>query len=516
MEKNKELLDTPSKDSEKFERFRAELEGKEKLEEKLRCCLFFMKEALSQEKIPAFRDFWEAKRLCLFLFKESLPGRVRMILWKEYLEITEEVREVKKVLDEQSSFAEEQIDLAIQGLKEELNNFSTQVKEVRFDVPSSLKLQNRTVYEEKQRELDLFNFYAGRLQALRKELIKTQMRIRSKNRFFGELSKVGDQIFPRRKELIQEISSACEEDIDRFVSKEFSLSSPPYFGLKDQIKALQGFAKALTLSTSSFNKVREALSGCWEQIREKERNFREERAEQREETKKKLQGLSPKIEALKEEALSFSVTLEEAEKKARALVEEVKELRVGRDEMKSLRSELDGILKPLVDKVREEEQKQKAAEEEKKRERIEKQEALFTHVRELLDQAEGMELKPLLDKWEALQKEGEGLFGEGTKGAILESRLGAIFDHVQEKKWESILEENGEGLTSSLHLLLEERIKEKRKVKGAIEAYRKIVGGSSLNLEQSMLYQELLGEEKLRLDTIETLIEEIEEKLFDL
>ena len=74
----------------------------------------------------------------------------------------------------------------------------------------------------------------------------------------------------------------------------------------------------------------------------------------------------------------------------------------------------------------------------------------------------------------------------------------------------------GDDLGSALHGLLDDRHKERRKLKEALEEYRKESGSSGKSFEESMRYQELIGEEKLRLDTIESMIEEIEDKLFDL
>jgi len=134
----------------------------------------------------------------------------------------------------------------------------------------------------------------------------------------------------------------------------------------------------------------------------------------------------------------------------------------------------------------------------------------------VLDQAEVISLNALVEKWEAFLKEEKALKISGVEKAVLENRLDTIADHIQEKKWKSLLQDGGEDLASSLNMLLNQRHKEKRKIKEALEGHRKLVGGSSLNFEQSMQYQELIREEKLRLDTIETMVEEIEEKLFDL
>ena len=104
-----------------------ELAGKlEKLasaEEKIRFCLEFMRGVLG-DKAPRFKDYWEAKRICLPLFKESLPPPVRSQLWAQYIEVSTEARHLKEILDEQSAFAMEQIDLAIQAIEADLAKYS--------------------------------------------------------------------------------------------------------------------------------------------------------------------------------------------------------------------------------------------------------------------------------------------------------------------------------------------------------------------------------------------------------
>ena len=65
-----------------------------------------------QPQSPHFKDFWEARRLCLPLFKENMNPKSRSLLWAEYIEISAEARKLKEILDEQSPFAVEQIELA--------------------------------------------------------------------------------------------------------------------------------------------------------------------------------------------------------------------------------------------------------------------------------------------------------------------------------------------------------------------------------------------------------------------
>src|SRR5579863_2781513 len=69
----------------------AELAKSTSGEEKIQKCLAVMRAALS-DKAVRFKDYWEAKRLCLPMFKENLSQPVRSTLWAQYIEISTEAR----------------------------------------------------------------------------------------------------------------------------------------------------------------------------------------------------------------------------------------------------------------------------------------------------------------------------------------------------------------------------------------------------------------------------------------
>ncbi|MBS0630035.1 MAG: hypothetical protein JSS30_07445 [Verrucomicrobia bacterium] len=489
-----------------------------KPQQKLRFALDSMKQILSSETTPVFKDFWEAKRACLELFKEKLPPHIRTLYWNEYVEMTDALRQVKALLDEQSSFAEEQIDLAIQAIEHDLENFEVTLGDMSgIELPSESKflLQNGAKYIRLQKELDLFNTFAGRLNGLRKELMQTQMRIRNKNKLFQKLSKLGDLVFPKRKEGIKALSELFVADVERFIIG-FNSAKGPYFGLKDEIKAMQKFAKLLTLSTGAFNQTREKLSSCWDQIRDKEAQHREQREEEKGRFKHNFEQFAPQIETFKAECAELKLSSHAADTKIEELVGAMKDLGFGINEIKGIKKQLFDAKKVLEEKENEDRKKAAEAEEFEKQRQANTYHALLEEIQEVLDQADVLPLNTLVEKWEAFLKEEKALKIMGLEKAVLENRLGSIADSIQEKKWKSALEQSPEEMVSSLNMLLSERHKEKRKLKEALESHRKIVGGSALNFEQSLQYQELLREEKFRLDTIETMVEEIEEKLFDL
>jgi hypothetical protein len=493
-------------------------ETSSKPEQKLRATLDSMRQILSSEKTPIFKDFWEAKRLCLELFKEKLAPHVRTLYWNEYVELSDAIRQIKALLDEQSSFAEEQIDLAIQAVEKDLENFETRVAEmgaVELPVESKGVLQNGSKYVRLQKELDLLNTFAGRLNGLRKELTQTQMRVRNKNKLFQKLSQLGDAVFPRRKEQIKALSDLLVADVEKFIT-QFDLAKGPYFGLKDEIRALQKFAKVLSVSPAAFNKTRESLSGCWDQIKDKEALAREQRSEEKERFKQQFEDFAPKIEAFKGECAELKLSSDAAQAKIDELTTQMKEAGFGSEEIKGIRKQLFEAKKIVEEKEAEDRKKALQAEEFEKQSQAKAYQTLLQTTEEVLDQADILPLNVLVEKWEAFLKEEKALKIAGIEKAVMENRLGSIADSIQEKKWKSSLEGSPEELLSSLNVLLNDRQKEKRKLKEALEAHRKIVGGSSMGFEQSLQYQELIREEKLRLDTIETMVEEIEEKLFDL
>lgn len=494
-----------------YDRFATELDGKEKIDDKIRICLDYLKSCLSQEKTPAFKEFWQAKRACLDLFKEKITPRARTVFWAEYVEISEEMRSIKEVLDEQSSFALEQMDLAIGALEEDLLKRSLLLADrEQMEVPRPLKTE---LYSPLQNELDLLSNFAGRLKALRKELIPMDLRIKHKNRLFQKLSKLGDLVFPRKKELMEEVSALFISDVTTYVEKPIE---GPLFERKEEIKALQNFAKNLSLSPKAFTEMRQKLSEKWDQIREEDKAQYAKRAEKRGVFKENFEKMREKIEALKGEFEKEEPELGQAEEKIDVLFKEMKELELGKEEEKGLRKLLADLKRPFeekAEKAREERRNAAIREEEKKRLAKEK---LLENLTEILDQADVLALDALVEKWDGLVKEGKELSCMGLEKAQIDSKLDAIADHIQEKKWQDLVDKNPEDFSASLHSILGDRHKARRKLKETLELHRKVVGGSGLNFEESMLYQELIGEEKLRLDAIETMIEEIEEKLFDL
>lgn len=312
-----------------FQQFAEKLASLPTPEEKIALGLQFMRGSISQEGSPRFREFWEARKLVLPSFKENINAAIRSKLWNEYVELTVEARRLKEILEEQSSFAMEQIDLAIQALESEAGNFQNllaQAGEIRFPDNCRIIQQKSDVYNRIQGELNLLNTLASRLNALRKEILKTEMRIRFKTKFFKRLSELGDQIFPKRKELIEAVSGEFEKDVEHFIDKHFKggqAVGAPYYALREEIKSLQGMSKVLTLSSGCFSRTRTKLSECWDIVKNLEKEHKKEVNQKRQASSEKRQEFKTKIDALASRSAEMSLSdldaaIEEIQKEMRS------------------------------------------------------------------------------------------------------------------------------------------------------------------------------------------------------
>jgi SHS2 domain-containing protein len=88
-------------------------------------------------------------------------------------------------------------------------------------------------------------------------------------------------------------------------------------------------------------------------------------------------------------------------------------------------------------------------------------------------------------------------------------------DKILEAKGRSLLSlsDDEQSQYSELKQLLEEKKERRLEMKNQMESYRKALGGSSLDFEKAMTYRELMEAEKESLEHINTIIEEIEQKI---
>ena len=505
---------TPDAKIAPFEDFALNFEKIEGFEAKLRAAVDYMHSTLNNKKPPYFKGFWEARKLCFPLFKEQLEGSVRVELWNLYTDLTREGRELKSMLDQETTFAVEQIDLAITSLETKLEDPKEGITPLKL--PEKLKAlsHNDTFYCERQAELNRLNLFASRINGLRKELAKTEMRVRHKNKFFQRLSKLGDSIFPPRKDLIREISEAFERDVADFVQAHFSEGnfSPEkvkrsVFFFREEIKALQASAKFLTINTHAFSTTRTSLSACWDQLRGMEKELKKDFAQQKVKSSENAEIIRALISAF--EAKIESLDTGTASKEVEMILRKMREVELTRNDIQMLKDEIQKTKAPIdaeKERVVQQQRAEQAALEKAKRDKFE---AFKTSLQELQD----ADLETLEKEIEEKRK-GFSEFPKAQRHEC-ESLLRVLRDKLAEKKEEALLSLSDDARASidSLEAFLRERLDQRREIKVQLEDYRKALGGSALDFEKAMEMGELAENEKERLAKCDHAISEVEQKI---
>jgi len=488
---------------------------------KLRYALAFMRDALSQPGTPRFRDFWEARRLSLPFFKENLAPAIRSELWAEYVELSSEARRLKEILDEQSAFAAEQIELAISSVEQDLDGYQAlleQIVEIPFPRECRTLYEKIPVYQELQRELYFLNTFAHRINGLRKEIIKTEMRIKHKNKFFDRLSASGDRIFPQRKELIAQISDTFLADIQGFVTARCGEEAQErsLFGLREEIKMLQTFAKMLTLNTHAFTKTRQLLSDAWDLIKIWEKERKKDLAIKKEEYRVNYDRIALLISELAELCRVEGTLVDTVEDRGEEILEEMRAVTLGWDEVRSLREELARAKAPVLDKVRFEEEERERKARELAALRLEALQKLKANLSELLHNGESVEGDALQEKRDLLIQDYETMNISKAERIVVDKLFKQLKELIVEKRERRTLTDSDLQSLEELRAILQQRRERAQEIQQLLEQYRKVLGGSNLDFEKAFLYRQLFDEENVRFKkSLETVVE-IEDKIREL
>lgn len=501
-----------------FKALLGKLQGEADPEKKLQILIEFLENALSQSGTPHFRNFWEARKLSLDLFPQVSNPSVRSQLWSKYSELSKEARRLKELLDEESVFFVEQIEIAITQLEKDckdLNEALEKASKPGFPPVESLK-KDLEYYQNTQNELNLLNAYAARINALRKELIKTEMRIRQKNRFFSRLSHVGDLVFPRRKTLIDEISARFKEDVSQFVKVYFkgSKKENPFF-LRDEIKGLQGSAKIITLSTSAFKETRLQLSECWDTLKAEDDEHKKFKKQQKEAFKVNFQALNEQLDEMMKRFQEGSLGKGALDKEIEAFQNEMRARELGRDEIKALRDKARALYDLQHEQERKESEARDAHERLKSQERKEKLLNFKNQILELIENASKLEMEEFQAKKDELLELSQTFHFSRQEKQEIDKSLKALKEIMVEKGEKRMLElpENERQAIEQLNQVLTQRKERRQEIKQQLDDLKKLAGGSNLDFEKAIKLNEQIKEEKERLEKCQFSVKEIEERL---
>lgn len=506
-----------------FDLFLKELEAITDVEAKLQFAINFMEASISQTGTPHFKSFWEARNVCLQIFKENISPSSRTTLWSKYNTLSKEARRLKEILDEQSAFAVEQIEIAVKALETDIENFEGHLEkmpQVEFEIPCQSLKDKLPEYYMLQRQLNLLNTQAARITALRKELIRTDMRVRQKNKFFQRLSAAGDKVFPKRKELIKEVSQKFIEDVDAFIQANFTNSKlqDSLFSLREEIKGFQNIAKILTLNTHSFTHTRMRLSECWDQIKTLEKDRKKERAQQKSVYKHNLDEIMQKIKNFVDLFKEGQISINDANKQIDELAQYARGVELGREEVLMVREEMNGARKLIKDQVHAAEEERRRHEQEKENQRRNKLQDLWTEVANLLKLADTLDAQKLTEERDALLEKINTLQMHKSEKQELERKLKPLRDLISEKRESSLLSLSDDDRQSLQQYkeILKQRKERRVEIKNQIELLRKASGSSGLDFDKALAQNAQVEAEKERLEKINHGIKEMEIKISEL
>ncbi len=482
-------------------------------EEKAQLTINFMKETLAEGESFRFKNFWEAKRLCMDIFKGPMDPIARSRFWGDFIELTLEAKKLRDILDEQAAFSIEQIELALGAIANELESGGTRIKSA-FGVGcpkiTNGLISNEDQYDLLQRELNFLKTVAIRLTSLRKEVIETEMRTRSKNQLLLKISRLGDLVFPRKKVLMKEVSEAYVKDVASFVEVRFkgALSDQEkrisLYVLRNDIKMLQALAKSLFLTTDAFNTTRQLLSTCWEKLREVEKGRKKEFSLKSEDFKKNYELLFEKIKILEKSVEETGSPSGDAlrDQTDRILVE-MGTLELTRDGIKALKSGIQKILKT----------NDLFAEEARCRNNkilIENREKVKKSLVEVIQSKDKHSVEELQLKQRVLQKEYGDLKLSGPETIVYEQLIQDFTSFILDRKeQEAIQSLEMESLENVYNL----RVEYRDQVKRQLEECRRELGGSGFDFEKAMIYREYIDGGKVRLDQANVMLEQLEDKI---
>lgn len=502
-------------------------QSQESIEERLKVCLAFMQESLAQEGTPDFKGFWQVRQFCFPLFKETFTGQARVQLWELYTELTREGRRLKGILDTESSFAAEQIGLALSDLEKQIEVVvGGSIEEIACAIakwPQALK-QRQAPYIDKQKVLSVLNVVATRIHELRKELVKTPMRMKQKNQLFGRLSALGDLVFPRRKELMGEVSGFFVADVEQFFRSHFAPEvfsadqvRRQVFFFRDEIKAFQSLAKSLTLETRTFMTTRVLLSQCWDQLKGMEKDLKKEFAEQKQQSAEHVEAFSQDIRCIEQRFAAGEVSVEEGLAQLSAMTQRMRQMALVKQDVMQLKELIAQISQPMHQQRQQAQQQARAQEAAIEQERKQKILDYRCSIESSFQGTGEINLPQLQERLIALRQQLGTINCQKGERQQLEMLLKQAKDWLLERQEMALLNlpDESRQVLDELRQMLEVRKEQRREIKGQLDEYRKVLAGSSLDIEKAMMTQERVAEEKEALEKCEASIVEIEKKIQD-
>ncbi|MCI5641600.1 MAG: hypothetical protein MR276_00495 [Chlamydia suis] len=470
--------------------------------------------------------FWSVRKFCLPLFQQMGDPVQRASLWGRYTELTREGRHLKILQDEEGAFLVGQIELAISCLESDVNDFfvKTEKEEIAKEDRAALEIQSlaahKDFYLSTHADLRWLSSFSSKIINLRKELMNMSMRMRLKSQFFQKLSVLGNKVFPRRKELTEQVSELFAQDVDAFVEKYFAKASreslkKTVFFLRKEIKRLQQAAKYLAISSSVFSSTRLRLSQCWDQLKGLEKEIRQEQsrlAAASAENVKKVQERLDQVEALLQE----NAEIQKIRKEIEEISKQIRGLSLVHDDVVLVK----GRIQTLLGQIRE---RESVAEKEKKEQQAKAEQARAEAIQALEDEVqrfcesckEGELLEGSKERCQELKEAVKKMAHlPYSKKVALDNQINAAQRSILQRMEEQMLAcPDAKEKVLNMRQVLEQRMLRRKELKAKLECDKKLLGSSGLDFDRALQYSAMVEEDRRALEELDAAIIELKKQI---
>src|SRR5262249_48341411 len=115
---------------------------------------------------------------------------------------------------------------------------------------------------------------------------------------------------------------------------------------------LQAIAKYLTLNTQAFTYTRMRLSECWDKLKSSDKERKRLRAQSKALYKEKADPLFQKLFEIEQKVQAAELNAEQAHQGLDAVLAEIRQTELGKEETRALRDRISSIRQPLVEQAK--------------------------------------------------------------------------------------------------------------------------------------------------------------------
>lgn len=307
-----------------------------------------MKSFIDAADFSDWAAFNGAKKAFLENFK-TYQSQDKQKIWKEFTEVADSARAIKKHQEEEGEFAAEMIAKALDAHEQDLQSTqAVSMYHALFEKVTSFK----TVKEDLRNTLTRLKFLSvkgSQLQSLRQELSKTGMRLSIKGKLFDRLSKLGDSVFPIKKELNKQLIDTFNSGLDAFIKACNKREDGDE--ILFEIRIIQSFLKEMTLRKQEYDLIKTSLDPLWKKaviLKDKNASMMQEAQAKSLEIKNSFESEFATIKALVEEGKD-----QEAKKVYESLTLKLKDRSIQKHDYKALKYDLELASKPIFDRLKE-------------------------------------------------------------------------------------------------------------------------------------------------------------------